>query len=762
MADAEYRRLLDTASDRAFFGFLALVQRAIQDADKNIVTLLSEAKSKSEQAALTSLRHFLRQDGNVFLRRIDTLLRSSLERAMQTIYVDLRAGMRKLSANELSLINDEVVTHQIEVGRLTQRMRDACEETIGRLNVIVAHMHGQSDAKERENPFRPYLLARALYDATRETVTDEAQAKLLFEQLASALIPHLPGYYDAIRQVFEASGIRGKFIAQQSRTACFQRYFGAPLVEQHNAFSARVLPGLQRMLETMQFAPNTGAADAAGTMHGFIRSMLSPSRGVQLPGAAAGKGRMTANPLAAQLDGYQKKVAKGEAIDEQVPQQGNQLFALRERMTLDQASTAERMTVEVIAMLFEFILDDEQIPAELRVLIGRLQIPILKAALLDPSLLHEEAHPARQLLNRMSSAALASDPGTQEGQQLGGEIARIVNRILEEFGNDVSIFAASLEEFERFLAKHLRRDNSQIPQAIEAVEIAEKISILLTRTTTELCNVLLPMNADKRISDLIIQVWPHVLVRAAWEDMERKISPLQPDSMFQMYRAVLPDLLWSIQDKPDPNERTALMRMLPELVKRLTGALQLIQLPDDERQEILDQLVAMHMQVLRGARKATDKALPTLDKLRQDFMRVAINWDRISWELAEPPQPRGDLIEEVLARRRVSCSLNLGINTMAAAPSDREFLTQTYLLGTKVEIRSADDAGNTAQLVWISSHRSLYLFRQDDGALAIYSCAALLEALREGMISPVEYAPVFERAVETLLFGAEKVQAGAF
>src|SRR4051794_7393700 len=123
MAETEYKRLLQSAQDRAQFGFLAVVQRALQDADKNLVDMLVKAKSGLDHSALTGVRHFIRQDGNVFVRRIDTLFRASLERAMQTMFVDLRPGMRKLTADELSLIDDEVVNHQIEVGRLAERMR---------------------------------------------------------------------------------------------------------------------------------------------------------------------------------------------------------------------------------------------------------------------------------------------------------------------------------------------------------------------------------------------------------------------------------------------------------------------------------------------------------------------------------------------------------------------------------------------------------------------------------------------------------------
>ncbi len=779
MADTEYKRLIQSAKERALFAFLAVVQRAIQDADRNIVNLLSSAKSGADQSALTSVRHFLRQDGNVFLRSVDTLFRNSLDRAMQTMYVDMRPGMRKLSADELSLIDDEVVNHQIGVGRLTERMREANEESIGRLNVIVAQLHGQREARERENPFRPYLLARALYDGIREIASDEPKAKLLFEHLSNALIQHLPGYYNAIREVFESSGVHGKFLAQRSKTAHNQRYFGAPPANQAGAPSdlgARVIPRLQQVLETLQAAPNVTAAAAGeerpATVEDFIRTMFSPSRSFILspdgefakgrPSALAGKNSAPPNPLVTQLNRYQQVAARGQSVDDKLAPEQNQLSALRERMDLGVASPMERMTVDVVAMLFEFILGDEQIPAALRQIIGRLQIPILKAAVLEPELMHDERHPARRLLNRMSTTAVATDSGTQAGQKLAAEIERIVAAILAGFDADTAIFAGNLQDFERFLADYLRQDDGQTTRAIEAVEAAEKFSVLLTNATDALCEVLLPLNADKRISDFIIHVWPHVLVHAVARDAENTLPPAEGDSLFQQYRAVVPELLWSIQEKADADERTALVRMLPDVVRRLRKALLLIQLPEDESKRILDLLVEMHTQILRASPKEGGKPLPGLGELHEEFARLKLGWDRASWSLSEPPRPRASIIEEVFARHGVAAELNLGVQSIASSLADREFLAQTYLLGTRVAFR-ADGAGElTGQLVWVSTHRSLYLFRQDcKGTPVVFTFASLLEALREETIVPVEYAPVFERAVESLLFDAGNLQAAS-
>ena len=767
MAETEYKRLFQAAKERALQGFLSVVQRAMQDTDKNIVELLAQAKSGLDHSTLTSVRHFLRQDGNVFLRRMDDLFRNSLDRAMQTMYVDLRPGMRKLSANELSLIDDDVVTHQIEVGKLTERMRDANEENIGRLNVIIAQLHGQREAKERENPFRPYLLARALYDAIKETARDEAKARVLFDHLSNALAQHLPGYYNAIREVFESSGVSGRFQAQRSRAAHNQRYFGAPAVDPN--LTARVMPGLQRMLESMQgMAGGTGALAHGGqgdSVQDFIRQMFAPSKSIAFglngdPLKARGLD-VPANPLVARLHQIQNKAARKEPISEKVAAGKNALPALRDQMGLDNASPMERMTVDVVSMLFEFILEDDHVPPEMRKHISRLQVPILKAALLDQDLMQDESHPARQLLNRLSTAAVAADPATPTGRTMALEIERVVDKVLAEFNTDTTVFARCAADFETFLAGFLRKEDNLAARGIEAVEDAERFSVLLTNVTKTLCDVLMPLNVDKRISDVIILVWPHVLVHAAWQDRLANLGQEDPGSMFRQFHSALPELVWSLQEK-SAQQRSVLIRLLPDLVKRLRKALEIIQLPEEDSKEILDNLVDMHTQVLRSQPKPGAPEQTSLDDLRKEFARVSISWERAVWELPEPPAPREDIILEIFTRHGANADLNLGLNTVSSSAADREFLMQTYLLGTRVAFRSPDGSNIPGQLIWISTHRSLYLFKQEGKpSLAVYSPAALLEALRDETIIPVEYAPVFERAVESLLFGAGTMAGAA-
>jgi hypothetical protein len=63
-------------------------------------------------------------------------------------------------------------------------------------------------------------------------------------------------------------------------------------------------------------------------------------------------------------------------------------------------------------MLFEFILEDRNLPPQMQVLLARLQIPYLKAAILDRKMFAHRQHPARRLLDGLADA----------GQELVGRI----------------------------------------------------------------------------------------------------------------------------------------------------------------------------------------------------------------------------------------------------------------------------------------------------------------------------------------------------
>ncbi len=820
------KRVIPLAKDRALVKFNALARQIAADAEAALQADMAEPRIGMERMALCrQASQYLRARQADFATRITVSFRDGVERGVRTMYTDLRANLGSLTANTLSLIDDEAVNRQMEVGHLTQRLRDACDENLGRLNIMIAQLHGDADVLERENPFRPYLIARALYETLKADVPEEAVRDLLFEYLSNALDGHLPAFYAAICDVFDAHGVQARLMARPTRLKKHQRDQLARQLAEMNASSQpggiimggagvaggggggngdqasqlnpQVMPALMRMFSALQGAQGAAGAQTAGAEAQFDGGRMAPagtdeeriaafqekiwnffnpapatdaadaSPGAGMAGAGAGQagaGSGDARPapsvdLLRQLDAYQREAVAdagtGAGAGGAVEAGGNQLFSVGERLQLAPEEIDQRVAIDVVAVLFEFILEDEQIPAVMRARIGRLQIPFLKAAMLEPQLLQQQDHPARQLLNRIASAAVGLEPDSEMAQALDAEIARLVRRILEDFTQDVGIFSDCLHELEHFLAERLANADAETARSIQAAEEAEKFSAILRNTEASLRGILEPIDVDQRVKDFILEVWTRVLVRAGQQDSVAEAE----SNLANQYREILPDLVWSALDKNTPTDRSALMRMLPGLVKRMRIGMLMLNLPEEECKAALDKLVPAHTRALRTP-VADEELRPvaSLEDLRREFSRLVLGSEETAgWVLTEPLQVDAVALEGALAQHGAEAELALEQARSAAMPS-AELLAQLRV-GNCVECRIADVAA-PARLIWVSKHHTLFIFKMDQQVKPlVYSSSALLEALQSGKIRLLEYAPAFDRAVDALMMGAEAVKA---
>lgn len=116
---------------------------------------------------------------------------------------------------------------------------------------------------------------------------------------------------------------------------------------------------------------------------------------------------------------------------------------------------ADDDVISLVSMLFDFILDDHDLPSEMKALIGRLQIPLLKVALLDKEFFGDEAHPARQLVNSLAKAGIGWTRDSDDG--LYAKIEEVVFAVLSEFIDDLSLFERLGAGFAEFVAEREKR-----------------------------------------------------------------------------------------------------------------------------------------------------------------------------------------------------------------------------------------------------------------------------------------------------------------
>jgi len=504
-----------------------------------------------------------------------------------------------------------------------------------------------------------------------------------------------------------------------------------------------------------------GAAPSAHGFQNFVEGFFKPSADVQgWPAIHQDLQALSLQPLESQqaarpgspelltrLNQYQNQAAHGQPVGGQGADAPGQSSALGEKLQAEQVTQLERAAIDVVGMLFELILSDKHMSSELRNQIGRLQIPFLKAALMTPDMLRQTEHPARQLVNRMGTAAVGLDPDTPAGKGVEQEITRIVDRVLGEFRDDISIFSDCLVDLERYLVEDLPQADAKAASSAKVLEEVDQ-SDAPALPPLVVPDWLAHFHIDKRVVEFIVRTWLPII---EIETMQRE----EGDDHMGVYRELLPDLVWSAQEKRSNEERTALMEMLPRLVRSLKSGMGLLQLPENEARQALDQLVPVHTQLLRPNAAFGKHDQFSLAEMRKHFSLLTIGVE------TKPPRTADtQKFEAELAKHHIEIELDLEREESPSFDSDADWLTHMKI-GTCVE-RWSDTGYQLARLTWISKRKTLYMFMLEEKTLpVVYSAVSLIKALREGSICLLESAPIFERAVETLLSGARSLEENA-
>ncbi|WP_426110408.1 DUF1631 family protein [Massilia sp. PWRC2] len=708
------KHIVRLAQQQALASFADLVGHMLMDSNVLISNAVRNAPA-ADHAALNAARYWLGEKDRLFRQIMLAKFTTLLERAMETMHTDLRAGLHDIRADTLSLVDDEVMTRQIELDRLAVRLRDVDELSLGRINLTIASLHGVSKVRERENPFRPYLLARALYESVRETARDTPMAKVLFEHMSAAMANRLPAYYAAILGNFEARGLDARLLAQPSDMTRAQR---ERMNAEYTSGAANQMQGLQELV--WQVLDERGAAP----------------RGTPSGHGAAARPAAPASPQRSWLNAHLRQLQQGPG-DAAAAALAPSPLALSEQLA-EKADPHSRVTIDLVGLAFDYIARDELLQRDMRNVLLRLHVPFLRAAVLDPQMLQEHNHPARSLLDRLGTLAATMQNAGASLPALQGQASRLIEQVRQQFDADTAVFAAAERELDAIVDTLLQRSAPQYAALRAAIEVADVDGAQSLAAHKTLAALLAPLRLDARLRAFIDTVWIRV--------MQRPGGGLDA--------TLLPELIWSSQEKAAAEDRSVLMRALPTLVRRIREGIAQLGLPPAEANGALDQLVAIHMDVL-GQRIAAGGLSTGLDWLHVHFAPLSMG------AAVAPAGASAPAAADVLAPAALQAALaQQGLAAVVqgepawrdSLASDQEWL-QRARPGASFETL-IDGRFVAAGLQAVSADLGIFVFSPPAPAVPlVYRKHALLAAIDAGTIRPLEYAPLFERAVSAAMTG---------
>ncbi|MCU1720765.1 DUF1631 domain-containing protein, partial [Pseudomonas sp. 5P_5.1_Bac1] len=232
-----------------------------------------------------------------------------------------------------------------------------------------------------------------------------------------------------------------------------------------------------------------------------------------------------------------------------------------------QIEAGDEDVINLIAMLFDFILTDRNLPRSLRVLIARLQIPLLKVALLDKRFFSRATHPARRLLNEVADAAMGWDKRDDyQRDSLYQRVEMLVQRLLDDFNDDPAIFTELLNDFLAFNTDERRRSELLEQRTRDAEEGRTRTEQARRRVQQELNTRLQGQYLPRIVVQVLEDAWSQVLL-LAWLKHGEDSMPWREALM------TMDELLWSVGPLAHADDRARLLERVPGLLKALREGL---------------------------------------------------------------------------------------------------------------------------------------------------------------------------------------------
>lgn len=470
---AERARLLDALLQQALPGIATALERTLASVDDY---LFDRSQSGEEELGLFALRQ---------MRRI----REPVTQAFRQEVADGVGALRRLARDplapapppDLSLLSEEDLEEQLAVQQLSTAVLRGNEQAFELLGKRVAVLVGEA-VPDAGFPFGPRFLAEALGRALRCHGMDDAALRVIlfkfFErELAHAIVRIVD---DANARLSEAGilpGLRATAAPPPPRRASGTHDAPAAAAAGTGAIGAAGAAGAA--------GAEPGGAEQAlfATMLGMLqgwRSQAHAGQAVHPAGPALDTRDLMSVLSLMQRDGIAPRALSeggdGSSLSgqlrQQVAQSARKLGVAGDNMQLD---GLDGDAVDLVALLFDVLLDGPQYDSNIRSMMGRMLVPYVKVAVKDRRMFLYKEHPARRLLNTVAEACEGNRGESPQERELLARVDQTIDRLVAEFNEDVAIFEALEKELRDYIATQRRRFDLAEKRSAEAQQGRERL-----------------------------------------------------------------------------------------------------------------------------------------------------------------------------------------------------------------------------------------------------------------------------------------------
>ena len=670
----------------------------------------------------------------------------------------VQAPPGSLDAETLSLVDSISVESNTVVERHASKIAGYAEQLMRDLNLVVAFLLGRTTIRNSENPLGPAVYVRALLRAAEDTdLHKEAWEffltvfeKPLGEELARIvrqLLDHYANHGVDVRAIRRTRAAPKSATPWQTRRRAEMQSHGGDEFRRH----ARRKQAGPRSNAAGGQSRGQGAAQGPDEpnmlLGGLLTRLQANARGSRLPHLPS-HGPAPQQLLQSIGEFQQMNLQElGPSGNFSLPTES--VSAMRDELISKSTRVVDKLTIELVGMLFDHVMQDKQVPSEIKARISRLQFPVLKSALMDAAFFASSAHPARKLIDRIAGTSAGWEPYGDDNQRYMKEVDRVITEILKHFETDLGVFDRLYSEFDKFVSDIAPEENDPVSRAKKALEAAEKHEILTINTTIQVRRAFERVDLEPYIKEFLLGAWVKVLVAAT---VRQEKTP----GFAKAFRDVIHELVWSVQPKASTEDRSKLVKLIPSMVRVLRDGLGLINAPERDRELFFTQLMESHAMAV----KPVDQATYIKSSLLASELRAKIDGMQLSGVFPVTTVPGGikvptNVIMRAAAEHKADIFMPDPVTDIGRLDPVEDARVQEEIgrwqRGNWFKLWNGMEFSR-AKLRWMSPLRTLFLFASEHDQKAHVMSADMLKSyLARKYIEPLESVPLTKRAVDAVV-----------
>jgi len=436
----------------------------------------------------------------------------------------------------------------------------------------------------------------------------------------------------------------------------------------------------------------------------------------------------------------------------------NQLFSGVERRKIP---SADLDTIELVGMLFEYVLNDTGLPNIVKALISHLHTPFLKVAVIDQDFLVDEQHVARRLLDLMLDAGRdwVDEKHLQQGVYY--QMERQVERVIHEFKEDISLFSEVMQDLQNDISMLEQKASAAEERAREAERGRDRLGAARRQAKDVIKSRIGNRKLPIAIKSFLFHIWMYRMTLM----LVRNPNAEQTDAWSRTIM-IIDTLMWAIGAPEDAAKREKLREIFPALKRRIEkGLASVSDYYEPEAKGLFDLLLSYQQEpiVQEAVEEVADQEVPVIQDIVADKAEV-VNQEESTAQLVrenlEQPQSEGmitepaadpeeqieeDIDNEITEEGEVAFTMEEEV--MALRLRNTEFGTWFQFID--------DDTGEqrSAKLSWFSTMSKRYMFVDRSGIqVAVKPLNNLVHEMAEGTAKIIEAPTVsfFNLAMQSI------------